>query len=243
MNYIIRLQSEHKSSPFWHIVYLGLLIFGMAFFTSCAFYKNMWFDEAYTMAMIRHDFLRIVEITARDVHPPLYYMIVKIASLIWGESIVVYRLVSVAGMMLLSILGYTHIRKIFGNHTGLYYVFLTIFLPIMLDYSAEARMYSWAMFFTTAAAIYAYIAFCQDQTKAWILFTVFSLCAAYTHYYALLGVIFINLVLFMATMTNRWDLKKCLLVLAAQIILYLPWVFILVKQIVTVSQGYWIVIN
>ncbi|WP_325535828.1 glycosyltransferase family 39 protein [Sporomusa sp.] len=245
------MYSEHKlfesatrSDKSWQIGYSGLLIFGLLFFVSCAFYRDMWFDEAYTVAMIRHDFFRICEITARDVHPPLYYIIAKLASLIWGQDIVVYRLVSVSGMMLFMLLGVSHIRKIFGNSVGFYYTFFTVFLPIMLEYSGEARMYAWAMFFTTSAGIYAYLSYKQNQNQRWALFVVFSLLSAYTHNYALLGAFFINLSLVTAVIVRkRYLLKPCLLAILVQVVFYLPWLFALIGQVISVTKEYWIVIN
>lgn len=229
---------------YWQLGYAGLLFAGLLFFVSCAFYKEMWFDEAYTVAMVRHDFFRICEITARDVHPPLYYMLAKLASLVWGQDIVVYRLVSVTGMLLFVLLGVSHIRRLCGDRVGLYFTFFAVFLPVMLEYSGEARMYSWAMFFTTGAGIYAYLAYRQNQWYHWVLFAALSLGSAYTHNYALLGAFFINLSLLIAVFTrNRYLLKPCLLTILAQIILYLPWLFVLISQIVAVTQEYWIVIN
>ncbi|WP_170233080.1 glycosyltransferase family 39 protein [Sporomusa termitida] len=243
-NYCNLFTLTNRSDRYWQLGYAGLLLAGLVFFVSCAFYKEMWFDEAYTVAMIRHDFFRICEITARDVHPPLYYMLVKLASLIWGQDIVVYRLVSAAGMMLFLLLGFFHIRRICGNAAGFYYTFFAVFLPVMLEYSGEARMYSWAMFFTTSAGIYAYLAYRQNQRQHWVLFAVFSLCSAYTHNYALLGAFFINLsLLTTAFARKRYLLKPCLLTILAQVILYLPWLLVLISQVVSVTKEYWIVIN
>ncbi len=243
-NYRNLFTSTARSERYWQLGYAGLLLTGLVFFVSCAFYKEMWFDEAYTVAMLRHDFFRICEITARDVHPPLYYIIAKLASLLWGQDIVVYRLVSVTGMMLFLLLGFFHIRKICGNPAGFYYTFFAVFLPVMLEYSGEARMYSWAMFFTTSAGIYAYLAYRQNQRQHWGLFAIFSLCSAYTHNYALLGAFFINLSLLTAIGANkRYLLKPCLWTILAQVLLYLPWLVVLISQVVSVTQEYWIVIN
>ncbi|XER12454.1 hypothetical protein SATMO3_26440 [Sporomusa aerivorans] len=233
-----------RSDRYWQLGYAGLLLAGLLFFVSCAFYKEMWFDEAYTVAMVRHDFFRICEITALDVHPPLYYMLAKLASLVWGQDIVVYRLVSVTGMLLFLLLGVIHIRRICGNRAGLYYTFFAVSLPVMLEYSGEARMYSWAMFFVTSAGIYAYLAYRQNQRRHWVLFAFFSLGSAYTHNYALLGAFFINLSLLTAVFSRkRYLLKPCLVTILAQIILYLPWLFVLISQVVAVTKEYWIVIN
>ena len=242
--YIARFRSENHLDKHLDKIHIGLLLFGFIFFISCAFYKSMWFDEAYTLALVKQSIFNIINITSYDVHPPLYYLILKIMSFIFGEHIIVYRVISVLGIFLLAGLGYTHIRKLFGNYVGIYYTFLLIFVPIMLEYSSEVRMYSWAAFFTTASSIYAYITYKTNAKKDWILLIFFSVCAAYTHYYALLGIMFVNLTLLIAVMLdNKHLLKNYFIAALIQILLFVPWAFILIRQTMSVVQEYWIVIQ
>lgn len=57
---------------------------------------------------------------------------------------------------LLGIIGFTHVRKDFGEKVGLIFSFLVFFFPVNLVYSGEIRMYSLAMLLVTLTAIYAY---------------------------------------------------------------------------------------
>lgn len=41
------------------------------------FSNDIWYDELFTVGMIGHSYGELVGLTARDVHPPLYYMITK----------------------------------------------------------------------------------------------------------------------------------------------------------------------
>src|SRR5699024_5135941 len=76
--------------------------------------------------------------------------------LIFGSNIYLYRFFSMVPIAILGILGYTHIRKDFGEKVGLLFSFFVFFLPITSVYSGEIRMYTWAMLFVTLMAIYAY---------------------------------------------------------------------------------------
>ena len=38
---------------------------------------DIWYDELFTMGFIEQPVGRLLELAARDVHPPLYYLIVK----------------------------------------------------------------------------------------------------------------------------------------------------------------------
>lgn len=80
------------------------------------------------------------------------------------------------------------------------------------------------------------------QIKEWIIFSVFSLFCAYTHYYALIVAAIVNNML-LITFIIRRDKKniKCEIESAIlQVLLYLPWLSALIKQTKVVSNGYWI---
>jgi uncharacterized membrane protein len=77
--------------------------------------KSVWVDEAYSIALIRHSWKDIVTLTAGDVHPPLYYFILKVFSIIFGESVFVMKTVSIIPMVLFVILSARFIKNEYGN--------------------------------------------------------------------------------------------------------------------------------
>lgn len=214
-----------------------------------AFHTNVWYDESYTIAMVTHSFSEIWEIGSKDVHPVLYYYMVKLLSLIFGSNILIYRLFSVLPIIILAILGYTHIRKDFGEKTGILFSFLISFFPIMARYACEIRMYSWAMLFVTVTAIYAYRLYKNKySTKNLIIFGIFSLASAYTHYYGLMAAGLINLALFVYLIKNFKEKKaefiKFMICAVIQVVLYIPWLLIFLSQVDSVaSNGFWINIS
>ena len=66
---------------------------------------------------------------------------------------------------ILGILGYTNIRKDFGEKTGILFSFFTYFLPIMNTYAQEIRMYTWSCLIVTLMAIYGYIFYKSVKTN------------------------------------------------------------------------------
>ena len=162
----------------------------------------------------------------------------------------VYRLFSVLAISILGILGYTHIRKDFGEKVGIIFSILVFFMPITLIYSGEIRMYALAMLLTTLTAIYAYGIYINrddKNTKNWILFGIFSLASAYTHYYSLVASGVINVILFIYLLIKAvkekkfiTNLKRFIVSAVIQIILYIPWLVYLLLQIKQVSAGFWI---
>ena len=227
------------------ILNIIIIILGTIFISLGAFHTNIWFDESYSVAISNHSFSEIWNIGGNDVHPVFYYMMLKIVSLIFGNNILVFRLFSIVPIVILSILGITHIRKDYGERTGIIFSFLTLFLPIIASYSSEIRMYTWVMLFVTITAIYANRIYKDELSiKNWVIFALFSLLSAYTHYYGLMFAGIINVILFIYLLKNREeknkDLKIFIIQAVVECLLYVPWLYYFIKQLTSVGGGYWI---
>lgn len=114
--------------------------------------------------------------------------------------------------------------------------FLGLFLvsmPMVMKRAVEVRMYTWAFLWLMLACGQMYkILTGENVKKNWILFTVFSLAAAYTHYFAVLTLVIIyagagGYFLF----TKAFDKFRSWLWCCAVIIVgYLPWTPIVLRQ-------------
>ncbi len=225
------------------IIVIGAILIGLNIFHS-----NMWFDESYSVAIARHSFLDIWKIGGNDVHPILYYFCLHFLYLIFGNNLIVYRIFSWATIVLTGVFGYTHIRKDFGNKTGLLFSFLVLFLPVSSMYSGEIRMYCLGMLLGTIMAIYAYRIYINKIDKtSFIFFGISSLAVSYTHYYGLMFAGIVNLILFIKLIKERTtranDLKKFIITAVIQVIVYIPWLIYFLKQLVGVSNGFWITLK
>lgn len=206
------------------------------------FNPNLWFDEAYSVGVANQDWGNLFISTIDDVHPILYYILLKIFTMIFGNSMVVFRVFSVIPLIVLSLFSYTHISKKYGEKTGLYFAFILLFLPITFHYATQIRMYSWAMLFVAITAYYAYNAVTEEYNKKnWIIFAIFSVLSAYTHYFALFTIGIINILMLVYIVKNKKELlKKWFLFGALQIVLYIPGLIIFIKQSLRVAGGFWI---
>lgn len=153
-----------------------------------------------------------------------------------------YRIFSVIPIAIMIILGYTHIRKDFGEKTGFIFSFLSAFLPEMAQYAIEIRMYSWAILAVTILALYAYRLTKEDNTKNWIIFGLSSLASIYLHYYGLMAAGLINVFLLIYLIVKKR--KKGIIFIISfgilQSLAYLPWLVNFATQLSNVSSGYWI---
>ena len=214
------------------IVHIIMLVIGVAFLASGAFHSNLWFDESYTVGLIKHNLIDMCRIATYDVHPHLYYILLKLFSYIFGTSIISLRLFSVLGSALLALLGFTHIRKDFGDKTGFWFSFFVLFMPSTFKYALQIRMYTWAPLLVTLAAIYAYRMIYEGKknTKNTMLFVTFSIMAAYSHYYALMAVAIINIMLLVYYIVNRLKLKKWFIMAIVQLGLFIPGIYVFIVQ-------------
>ena len=261
-----QLKRIDKKNKYIHI---GIIVLGIIFISLSAFHENIWFDESYSVSIAKHSFSEIWNITGHDVHPPLYYWILHIIWMIFENQNIAFRLFSVLSIAILGVLGYTHIRKDFGEKVGILFSFLVYFLPVICIYSQEIRMYSLAYLLVTIMSIYAYRFYksikdkkaIQEQNKNLIIFAIFSILSCYTHYYALATAGLMNFIIFIFLIKNvlktrkqkdlskedkkemAKPLKKIIIIAIIQVILYIPWLLFLIEQMTRVGGGFWIQLN
>lgn len=226
-------------------MHIAVLIIGIIFICIGVFHSNLWFDEAYSVGIANKTFINIWKIGSHDVHPVLYYWILHIICLLTNGSVMAYRIFSGICISALGILGYTHIRKDFGEKTGLLFSFFSYFLPVMCAYAEEVRMYSLAIVLVTVLAIYAYRLSKKDSNKNWIIFGISSLACLYVHYYGLMAAGLINVILlgYLIKEKRKESIIKILVLGVIQLIAYLPWIMCLLTQMKQVSSGFWIALE
>lgn len=224
-------------------LHITLIALGTIFIFASVFHSNIWFDEAYSVGMADQNMIDIWKIGGHDVHPVLYYWMLRVVSLLTGGSILAYRLFSALPIALLGILGITHIKKDFGEKTGILFSFFSYFLPMMAVYANQIRMYSWAIYIVTILAIYTYRTYLGNNTKKnWVIFGITSLASIYIHYYGLMAAGLINLFLLIHFIKRKkWkDLRVQIILGILQIILFIPWILALLAQMKHVGGGFWI---
>lgn len=214
-----------------------------------AFNYDLWVDEAFSLHLIQHSPMDVIRLTAMDVHPPLYYLILQAGITVLhlfvpqASVIVCAKLISVVPFLALWLIGLFWVRKQWNEAVAANFVLLLVGAPQLISYGVDIRMYGWGLLFVTAAYLSA-LRVHQAPTGArtpWIAFVAFSLAAAYTHYFSLIAVAIVYLLLLVEAIAFRREhLKATLLACVVTALCYLPWLIVLLQQLAAVKESYWI---
>jgi len=218
-----------------------LLLFSLA----TVFSNSIWYDEAATLELAGFPVNELVRIDAMDVHPPLYYLILKLGITLFGgliNEVYLGKIISIIPFIVLLIIGFTKVKKIYGEKVSFFFNIMVIGMPQMLNYSTEIRMYSWGMLFVTCAFLQLPgIRKDENNTLNYVLLTLFSTLASYTHYFACVSaiVIYAELIILFVIAKNYKTLRKVFLSGFAVALLFSPWLMVFIRQAISVKENFW----
>lgn len=223
------------------ILIWGLIGFFSLLYVSLLFNYNIWTDEAFTLQLLHGNLKEIIEGTARDVHPPLYYILCKPFFVLTNGDLWVQKFITIIPQVGTYVLLATVFRKKFGDVAAFMALLFFTCIPCTMEFSVQVRMYSLALFFVTLCGVFAYEAYMDNTKRSWVWLAVGALGAAYTHYFSFVSIIVIVGFLFLAILfTKRILLKKWLIAAVCMIVGYLPWMPSFIDQVTRVREDYWI---
>jgi len=202
------------------IIWLG---FGLRLFRLGE--QNIWWDEGHAIWAARQSLRRTTEITATDVHPPLYLWMLHGWLQVAGESEFAVRFLSLAGGTLTVALCYVVARRLIRRPAALLATGLLAGARFHIWWSQEARMYVWATLFALLSTDYL-VQIWRGRQRAWWLYMLASAAALYTLYLAVLVLFvhnaFVALTIWRRPRRLRFLARWCL-AQAGMALLYLPW--------------------
>jgi mannosyltransferase len=184
---------------------------------------SLWLDEGITVHMVRLPWLTVLGFNgAYETHPPLYFVLVKLATLIVPE-VNAGRIVSlIAGIVTIPAL-YALAARLLNRWAALLAAGVVAISPIHIWYSQEARMYTLTVLLVCVSYL-ALVAFQQSRRLAWAgAYGVSLLLAVYADYSAIYALA--PQVLLLMLITRRLGRKSFPLWGAgvAAVLGYLPW--------------------
>lgn len=225
---------------------------GVLFRTACLVAStDIWFDELFTVELASKKTPELIALASLDVHPPLYYLIVRwvylvLLSIVQGIRIeVVAKITSIIPFFLIMTYDVTYVRKHFGwLSAGLLMLFVEL-MPELPGFMVEARMYSWAMFAVLAMYIHG-MEFIDSQTNKrgyihLVIACLYGIGAMYLHYFAFIGAAAVAFILMVYACICKKEARISILVcMLVCIVAYIPWIKVVISQVGAVAASYWI---
>jgi hypothetical protein len=231
--------------------------------------ESLWYDEGVSWRMSQLSLSEIVRRTAQDVHPPLYYFLLKGWAFAFGDSVFALRSLS-------ALCGVATVAAVFfftrslcsapsagragddaprwagGTGAALLAAALTALSVFQITHGRETRMYplggllavlsSWALscaLFRPAASV-----------RAWIVYLALASALVYTHNYGVFTVVAQALFAFGYLLSRRagedptarisTEFRHAALAFLGVVVAYLPWLPVALGQNSQVVAEYWI---
>lgn len=182
-------------------------------------FQPLWGDEGWSFYFASLPLPELIARTAVDIHPPLYYLLLKGWLSLSGFGPETARFLSVAaGTLLIPAVGVLG-RRLFDGRVGAASAGVTAVMPLALYYSHEVRMYG-LVTLLGAVSLYAFLRLEPDSARpkfAWLHLAA-TTAALYTIYYAA----FIWLAEAAYLLLRRRNGQRWRLLVGAGL-LYMPW--------------------
>lgn len=204
---------------------------------------GLLYDDPFSMGMINHSYHDIINLTTMDVHPPLYYFVLKTflsLTTFWTSNIfikiVFARLLSVL-FSLITLLYIIKIMKKLNISFNKYLItLLFIVLPVVFGLDQQAahiRMYSMCTTMTIIV-IYYLISFIRtNNSMNLIIISILSALSLYTNYYfgLISGMYILSAVIYTTYKNKLQSSIKLIFSGIVSLALFIPWIPNLLTQI------------
>ncbi|MBC7871150.1 MAG: glycosyltransferase family 39 protein, partial [Chitinophagaceae bacterium] len=220
--------------------FLPILILLLAF--GLRVYKlgdlNLNWDEGYSNWLVRQPFAQMLETTANDVHPPVYYLALRAQRVFTGDGEFVLRYPSVMFGILTVAVVYSLGRSIGGKLVGLLAMLLFALSRANIDISQLMRMHMMAGLFS-AGALWAAVHLFRVRQKqrpyaVWqLIYIVCVLGALHTFYLAVVLPLATNLAFLIVWGRRKFPRRFLITWLIPQIVaalLFLPWALYAIQR-------------
>jgi mannosyltransferase len=246
-------------NKYWLLLIILLVGLGLRLFHLTKI--SLWHDEAFSALLIKYSWGEMFYRIGLDVHPPLYYMALRLWHYVFGHSLFSLRAMSVLFGVATILIAYIFVKRFFGGtRAALIAAALIAVNQFQVQYVTEARMYTMGSFFAVLSAYLLGVAlnatknYCvigsglkPSRFKLFLYYLAFALSGAallYTHYYLMFTVAALLLYgLIYIWMNFRWNIIGYALLVSSGLgigLLFLPWLSWFLYQYKQVGAGYWI---
>ncbi len=203
--------------------------------------ESLWIDEGQTVAYATKSFAGIIEYCARDVHPPLYLLIMRIWTDLLGISETALRMISaIFGVLAVYLTYKVGLRLMNRNGALLGALFLAVSY-MGINFSQEARSYT-MLLCTILMSCHGLLKFIERQDR--FNFAYYASAVAlmlYIHTFTVFIIIFHQIYYIVDWSGRRSERFKRFVnwvgVNVGALVLFGPWMYFLLKQVLAKLGG------
>lgn len=226
------------------IVLVAILVLGLFLRTYCLTCESVWLDEGYSVLWAKQPPAEMIEAVSKDVHPPLYFLVLHYWIALFGEAEFTIRFLSVMFGFLAIFMMYKVGRLLFDRDSGLLASLILSLSTFHIHFSQELRGYS-LMVLLALSSMYFFIKLLKEGRHVnYIAYVASGILLLYTHYFGLFVILAQNIYFLAYFMSSnkgkRLCLKKWVLLQASLFLLYLPWIGFLIRQTSVVQAGHFL---
>ena len=165
----------------WAIAWLGIAV-GIFFRVHHLGSQSLWFDEGYTAWMVSHSPGEIIRLIRADTAPPLYYLLLRGWTDLFGRSEIALRSLSAVFSIITMFVALDIARKLLRNPVAIAAVAWAMALSFMqIWYAQEARAYA-LMALLGVAAFDFLLYHLAERGRRWLAPLAMTIAAAmYMH--------------------------------------------------------------
>jgi len=233
---------------------IAFVLLALGVFATIAFFNitraSIWFDEAFSAYIIQFNFLEIAQYTAADVHPPFYYWVLKVWTMLFGTTEVAVRSMSVFFGGVVIVLAWLLARRLFGRLIASVTLLFLVISPMFIRYSDEARMYTLAATIIFIATHVLLKAVETNKRSTWVVYGLLVGLGMWTHYFTALAwlahwvwraIVIRRGLTKPKTFLPKFFTKNWIIAHVVAIAFYLPWLPFMALQLGGIQgQGFWI---
>lgn len=213
--------------------------------------RSLWFDESFSWRLIQFPFQEMIARAAADVHPPLYYIILRVWAKVFSPSLLSLRAFSVTLSAVTIAAAYLFTASTFrSRRAGLFSAVLIAVSGWQIAFAWEARMYTLGTALALLSSWLLVRAVRRPSFATWIYYAIATTLFAYTHYFAFFTLAAHALVIVgYIVVKARGRIGEILhsrifwlagLAGALVLLLYAPWIPVFLQQNKQVQVSFWV---
>src|SRR6266496_1471458 len=214
---------------------LAVFILVALLFVTLRFWKitsfSLWGGEAFTMIGVKQTWMGMFSYVIADiVHPPLFYILLKLWIGLGGESLLWLKLLPVLSSIALVVPFYFLCRELnFQWPEMSLALFLATVNGYLIHYAQELRMYSLFTFLSMCSfwLFMSYFNSTAGTNGKLVVLTFVNLLNIYTHYYGwvVVGMEFLFLLIWQRRKLLKFGLSVLIL-----LIIFSPWAYLVIRE-------------